>query len=124
MKVKANLKINPKAIKMIEEAAKKALLDTLEAMETEISNMQVVPKEIGNLEESIVVGVEEGKGYISYPGPYARRLYFNPQYDFRTDKNPNAQGRWLDPFMHGDKKYWLTKTFGEKLKENSGGVIK
>jgi hypothetical protein len=124
MKVKARLKLNPKAIKMIEESAKKALPLTMEAMKTEINNMQVVPKETGNLEESAVVGVEESKGYISYPGPYARRLYYNPQYDFRTDKNPNAQGRWLDPFIHGDKKHLLAKTYGKFLKENSGGVIK
>lgn len=124
MKAKAKLKLNPKAVKMIEESAKKALPLTMEAMKTEINNMQVVPKETGNLEESAVVGVEESKGYISYPGPYARRLYYNPQYDFRTDKNPNAQGRWLDPFIHGDKKHWLAKTYGKFLKENSGGVIK
>ncbi len=124
MKVKAKLKLNPKAIKKIEEAAKKALPLTMEAMKTEVSNMQVVPRETGNLEESAVVGVEENKGYLSYPGPYARRLYYNPQYDFRTDKNPNAQGRWLDPFIHGDKKHWLANTYGQFLKQNSGGVIK
>ncbi|WP_313758473.1 hypothetical protein [Tissierella sp.] len=124
MKVRAKLKLNPQAIKKIENATIKSLSLTMEAMKTEVDNMQVVPKETGNLEESAVVGVEEGKGYLSYPGPYARRLYYNPDYDFRQDKNPNAQGRWLDSFIHGDKKDWLTKTYGILLKQNSGGVIK
>ncbi|MBU5439496.1 minor capsid protein [Tissierella sp. MSJ-40] len=123
MKVKANIKLNQSNIKKIQEGMEKSLPLIMEAMKTEINNMQVVPKEIGDLEESAVVGVEEGKGYISYNTPYARRLYYHPEYDFRQDKNPNAQGRWLDPFIHGDKKAWLTVAFGEFLKQNSSGVI-
>jgi len=124
MKIKVSLKLNQAAIKKIEEGMIKALPYTMEAMKTEINNMQVVPKETGNLEESAKTGVENGKGYISYNTPYARRLYYHPEYNFRKDKNPNAQGRWMDSFIHGPKKEWLTKTYGEFLKQLSGGVIK
>lgn len=124
MKIKASLKLNPKAIKQLEEAMIKALPLTMEAMKTEINNMQVVPKETGNLEESVKTGAEENKGYISYNTPYARRLYYHPEYNFRKDKNPNAQGRWMDSFIHGSKKEWLSKTYGKILKQLSGGVIK
>lgn len=124
IKVKGKLKLNPQAIKKIEDAAVKALPLTMEAMKSEINNMQVVPKETGNLEESAKTGVEGNKGYISYNTPYARRLYYNPQFNFRTDKNPNAQGRWMDSFIHGPKKDWLAKAYGEFLKRLSGGVIK
>lgn len=124
MKIKLNVQLNQANIKKIQEAAIKALPLTMEAMKTEINNMQVVPKEIGSLEESAVTGAEGNKGFISYNTPYARRLYYHPEYDFRQDKNPNAQGRWLDPFIHGPKKNWLAKTYGEFLKMNSGGVIK
>lgn len=124
MKIKLNVQLNQANIKKIQEAAIKALPLTMEAMKTEINNMQVVPKEIGSLEESAATGAEGNKGFISYNTPYARRLYYHPEYNFRQDKNPNAQGRWLDPFIHGDKKEWLTDTFGKFLKKNSGGVIK
>lgn len=124
IKIKGKLKLNPQAIKKIEDAAVKALPLTMEAMKTEVNNMQVVPKETGNLEESAVTGAENNRGFLSYNTPYARRLYYNPQFDFRTDKNPNAQGRWLDPFIHGDKKDWLSNAYGQFLKQNSGGVIK
>lgn len=122
--MKVTIKINQANIKKIQEAAIKALPDTLDAMVTEINNMQVVPKDIGSLEESVATGAENSEGYISYNTPYARRLYYHPEYNFRQDKNPNAQGRWLDPFIHGEKKKWLTDTFGENLKKHSGGVIK
>lgn len=124
MNVKATINFNPQAIKAIEVAAIKALPLTMDTMKTEVNNMQVVPKDVGTLEESVVTGVENGKGFISYSTPYARRLYYHPEYNFRKDKNPNAQGRWLDPFIHGNKKDWLTGTYGFFLKKNSGGVIK
>lgn len=124
MKVNINIKLNAANIKKIEQAMEKSLGLTMDAIETEIMTMQVVPKEVGDLEESVVVGAEGGKGFISYNTLYARNLYYNPQFNFRTDKNPNAQGRWLDPFIHGPKKEWLTMVFGTFLKQNSGGVIK
>lgn len=125
MKVKAKLKLNPQAIKKIEEAAIKALPLTMDEMKAELGRMAVVPRETGNLEvDNSSTGAEGNKGYIRYNTPYARRLYYHPEYNFRTDKNPNAQGRWLDPFIHGDKKHWLANTYGQFLKQNSGGVIK
>jgi hypothetical protein len=124
IKVKGTLKLNPQAIKKIEDAAVKALPLTMEALKTEVNNMKVVPKDTGNLEESAKTGVEGNKGYISYNTPYARRLYYHPEYNFRQDKNANAQGRWMDSFIYGLKKDWLAKAYGELLKRLSGGVIK
>lgn len=124
MKVNINVKLNQANINLVRQGMNKALPLTMESLKSEVNNMQVVPKNIGDLEESVVVGVENITGFISYNTPYARRLYYNPQYNFRTDKNPNAQGRWLDSFIHGPKKQWLSSTFGEFLKQNTGGVIK
>nr|DAL98404.1 MAG TPA: Minor capsid protein [Caudoviricetes sp.] len=124
MKVKINIKLNQANIKEIEQAAIKALPLTMEAMKTEVNNMQVVPKETGALEESVSTGAEGETGYISYNTPYGRRLYYHPEYNFRQDKNPNAQGRWMDSFIYGEKKNWLEKTYGKNLKDNAGGVIK
>ena len=124
MKVKVTVKLNENNIKKLKIAALRSLPLTLEAMKTELMAMQVVPKDIGTLEESATVGVENGAGFISFSTPYARRLYYHPEYNFRTDKNPNAQGRWMDGFIHGEKKDWLTDTYGKFLKNNAGGVIK
>lgn len=124
MNIKVSVKLNPQAIKKIQEAMIEALPMTMEAMKTETNNMQVVPKDTGALEESVAIGVKNNAGFISYNTPYARRLYYHPEYNFRTDKNPNAQGRWLDPFIHGEKKKWLAKTYGKLLKRFAGGVIK
>jgi len=125
VKIKAKLKLNPQAIKKLEEAAIKALPLTMDETKAELGRMAVVPRETGNLEvDNSSTGAEGNKGYIRYNTPYARRLYYHPEYNFRKDKNPNAQGRWMDPFIHGEKKKWLIKTYGTILKQNSGGVIK
>lgn len=116
--------LNHNNLKIFNQAAEKALGLTLEEMKTELSNMQVVPKDTGTLEESITVEVKNNKGLISYNTPYARKLYYHPEYNFRKLVNCNAQGRWLDDFIYGDKKKWLTKKFAEKLKSNSGGIVK
>jgi hypothetical protein len=82
-----------------------------------------VPKDTGALEESGFYN--EQTHQISFDTPYARRLYYNPQYNFRHDKNINAQGLWLEMYTEeGEKKYFVTNTFLTFLKRNSGGVIK
>lgn len=37
-----------------------------------------------------------GEGLIAWQTPYARRLYYNPQFNFSKDENPNAQGLWYE----------------------------
>lgn len=37
-----------------------------------------------------------GSGEVTWKMPYARRLYYNPQYNFSKDSNPNAQGLWFE----------------------------
>ena len=100
IKIKAKLELNQEAIKKIQDAAIKALPLTMESMKTEINNMQVVPKETGNLEESVKTGVEKGKGYISYNTPYARRLYYHPDTILELIKTqmPKVDG-WIALFM-------------------------
>lgn len=35
-------------------------------------------------------------GMLKWQTPYARRLYYNPQFNFSTDKNPLAGGLWFE----------------------------
>lgn len=38
---------------------------------------------------------QEGSA-VSFDTPYAPRLHEHPEYNFSTDSNPNAQGKWLE----------------------------
>jgi hypothetical protein len=33
---------------------------------------------------------------VSFDTPYAKRLHEHPEYNFSTDSNPNAQGKYLE----------------------------
>lgn len=35
--------------------------------------------------------------------PYAARLHEHPEYDFSTDSNPKAQGKWIEDALVGNK---------------------
>lgn len=53
-----------------------------------------IPKDTGALESS--GRVEGGGKSVSWNTPYAKRLYWNPQFNFSKDANPNARGLWFE----------------------------
>ncbi|WP_374964619.1 minor capsid protein [Lysinibacillus sp. RS5] len=55
-----------------------------------------IPKDTSDLEGSALTHTVFGSGEVTWQTPYARRLYYNPQYDFSKDSNPNAQGLWFE----------------------------
>lgn len=117
MRVTVSVSIDQSKIKGIEEIQRQALELTAEAVLTDIRTSGVVPKNIGTLEESSFVDlsqIKQGVAQIIFDTPYARRLYWHPEYNFRTDKNPNARGKWMEPYhTDGQKKEWVIETFGK-----------
>lgn len=45
---------------------------------------------------------EEG-AQIVVDAPYAARLHEHPEYNFATDSNPNAQGKWVETALIENK---------------------
>lgn len=127
VKVKATFVANNQNIKVLERAKKMALKLTGEALLSEVRNMGVIPKDTGELERSSFIDESQlEKLVISlvFDTPYARRLYWHPEYNFRQDLNPNAQGKWLEMFITGDKKDWIKNTFITFFKQEAKGLIK
>ncbi|WP_256976013.1 minor capsid protein [Paenibacillus sp. MY03] len=116
--------INRAAIARLNQIQQQALEMTTEAVRTDIITSAVVPKQTGELERSSYVKMQPGKGRIIFDTPYARRLYWHPEYKFRTDKNPGAQGKWMESYHSGDKRVWVNKTFGAFVKMLGRGLIK
>lgn len=127
MRFKHRFIANQGNIKKLENAQRMALKMTAEALLTELISMQVVPKDTGTLEQSGFVNEQMLDKFvvsIVFDTPYARRLYWHPEYNFRQDKNVNAQGRWMDDFLYGDKKNWIKETYIKFFKQLAGGLIK
>lgn len=123
LKVKSTVKLNRQRIKEIEKAAQTSLEQTAEATKTELINKGYIPFDTGTLQnESTFVDAENlDKGIVSLVSstPYARRLYFHPEFNFQTVNNSNAQAQWFEPFISGDDKEFITDTFKKLFKKNA-----
>lgn len=125
VKATSKVNINNMQLKRLEGAALTALEQTAEALHTEVIQAQVIPRDTGNLQnESTFVdytNASKGKVSIVSTAPYARRMYFHPEYKFSKEENPNARGKWYEPWISGKEKDFCRDTF-KKLYKRAGGV--
>jgi len=54
------------------------------------------PMDTGDLKRSAQVHSILEDGHIEWNTLYARRLFYNPQYNFSKDANPYARGLWAE----------------------------
>lgn len=127
MKAKVKIKLNNSAISNLEKAQRQAIEMTMEVLKTDIVTSAVVPKNTGELERSGFVDTSMLREFVAsivFDTPYARRLYWHPEYNFRKDKNVNAQGKWMQAYIDGDKKDFIKDTYMSFFKQLSKGLVK
>lgn len=75
-------------------------------------------------EKHFVDASRSKNGYvgINVEGPYARRLYFHPEYNFDKGENPNAGGKWFEPYKDGGKKHSKVKEAFKRFYKQESGV--
>lgn len=123
MKVKVEL--YQREIKELQKAIDITGLDAAIVLKKEITDSKTIPKDEGELESSgAVKRIRAGRYQIVYSTPYAVRLYWHPEYKFRRDKNSNAGGLWLHPYIDGEKKDSYKNIYSRFLKKNAKGLIK
>ena len=97
--VNSRVKLNFPKIRQLTQAQVTALEQTAEALHTEVVQAQVFPRDTGNLQnESTFVDYSQsrqGKVTLVSSTPYARRLYFHPEYHFSTE--------WYEDWLPGGK---------------------
>ena len=111
---------------------------TAESLHTEIVQAQVVPRDTGLLQnEAFSVDrskVDRGVISLVHSTPYARRLYFHPEYNFHREQwfdqkgnkhegNANAKGLWFEDWITGDKRDFCFDTFVRIYKRLLGGGV-
>ena len=114
--IKHKLKINNSKVKQIEDAKKKALFETMDALKTDVIQSQVMPFDTGTMqnESTYVATSKNGKiASLITRTPYAERLYYHPEYNFQKVNNPNAKGLWLEDYISGSKKDFCEEKFKE-----------
>ena len=134
--VKSTVKLNMPMLRRLTAAAQVSLVQTAEAIHTNVVQSQVMPRDTGTLQnESTFVYTQDianGKVELISSGPYVRRLYYHPEYHFhqtpwvddegkRHEGNAHAKGRWLDDYLKGgNKRNYAKDTFSKLYKKNAG----
>lgn len=125
IQARSSVRLNMPRIRELTRTQIVALEQTAEALHTEVVQSQVVPFDTGNLQnESMFVDTEKvksGRVSIVHSTPYARRLYFHPEYNFSKDENQDARGKWFDAWIPGgERQDFAPKAYKEMYRRLAG----
>ena len=84
-----------------------------------------MPFDTGTLQNDSTFVDDSGKndGTVSIVSntPYARRLYYHPEYNFNHQYNANASAEWFKDYQNGgSKKEFAEQAFKSFFKRNMG----
>ena len=126
MQVNSTVKLNMPRIRQLTQAAVTALELTGEALHTEVIQAQVFPFNTGHLQEDATFvdysRANDGMVTLVSSTPYARRLYYHPEYHFQTKENPNAKGMWYEDWLPGGAKASDASKLFAQFYKKAGGV--
>ena len=119
--MKVTLKVNKMFFEENNKAIKQSMIKTADAIRTDLVQSQTMPFDTGQLQNRSTFIKRVNGSYLKVSlvsdTPYARRLYFHPEYNFKKDENPNAGGLWFEPYLTGEKKDFARKTFAFFLRK-------
>lgn len=146
--VTSRIQLNMARINQLDRAKIKALEMTGEAIHTDLVQSQTMPRKTGALQnESTFVDTSNsnrGSVQIVSSTPYARRLYFHPEYHFHREPwertgfkrengelvfdvldegegNPHAGGEWFAPYLAGgEKENFASNKFKQSYRQEAG----
>lgn len=125
MKCTSRITINQNVINQLSQAAVTSLAKTGEKLMSDIRDEQVIPMNTGKLRGEgffeDLSQIESGRVSLVHNTPYARRLYFHPEYHFNKEFAANAKGKWFEDWLPGGKNAdFAQKTFKDLYRRNTG----
>ena len=119
VQVTSRVELNVSVLNALDNAQYEALAMTADATLTELRDRQTMPFDTGNLQNdsTFVDDSQRDKVSIVSSTPYARRLYFHPEYNYRRGNNASAGGKWFDSFLNDD---FIVSAYAKLLKQKGG----
>lgn len=115
---------NTKNINGILENARLALIDTAEAIKTDLIQSQTMPFDTGTMQNDSTFtdtkNINKNCTKIVVDTPYARKVYFDPELHIKRVKNINAKQYYFDDYVSGIKKNLPMRYFKQILKRRNG----
>lgn len=123
-KVSCTIKLNEAKLNELTKQQYISLAQTADALLTDLRDSQTMPFDTGNLQNdsTSIDDSQKEKGRVSIVSttPYARRLYYHPEYNFRRNNNARAGGKWFEPYISGNKSDFAKSAFSKLFKRNGG----
>ena len=112
-------------VKQLDKAKVAALRMTGDALLTQVKNTQVMPFDTSILQNhsTAVDYSQSANGVVKIVSstPYARRLYFHPEYNFSRKENIAAGGKWFAQWLEGGtRQNFCSQTFTKIYRRNTG----
>lgn len=119
VKVTSRIELKQAVLAKLDSAIYDALAKTADATLTELRDRQSMPFDTGNLQNdsTFIDDSQRDKVSIVSNTPYARRLYFHPEYNYRRVNNAHSGGKWFDSFINDD---FIEKAYCKMFKQIGG----
>ena len=119
VQVSSRVELNVSVLNALDNAQYEALAMTADATLTELRDRQTMPFDTGNLQNdsTFVDDSQRDKVSIVSSTPYARRLYFHPEYNYRRGNNASAGGKWFESFLNDD---FIVSAYAKLMKQIGG----
>ena len=119
VQVTSRIELNTGVLNMLDDAMYDAMAMAADATLTELRDRQVMPYDMGNMQNdnTFVDDSQKDKVSIVADTNYARRLYFHPEYNFKRGNNARAGGKWFYSFLNDD---FIASAFAKLMKQIGG----
>ena len=119
VQVSSRVELNVSVLNALDNAQYEALAMTADATLTELRDRQTMPFDTGNLQNdsTFIDDSQRDKVSIVSSTPYARRLYFHPEYNYRRGNNASAGGKWFESFLNDT---FIQNAYAKLLKQRGG----
>ena len=121
--MRVTVELNMANINAIEKQIQKGLYKVADKIKEDIDQSETMPFKTGALaERSFFISTSSiDKGEVRLVSgtddtPYARRLYFHPEYNFSREFKKNPGGKWFEPYISGTKKDYAQKVFTQFMR--------
>lgn len=118
--------LNIKGLMQVDNIVRKSLEETAEQAITDVKLSQTMPFKQGTLQnDSTFADISDsrrGTVYLVSSTPYARRLYYHPEFNFSKFENMDAGAGWFEPYKNGGAKFNSVLGWFQKFMKQNGGI--
>ena len=126
VRVSSTIKLNEAKLKELTKQQYESLAQTADALLTDLRDSGTMPFDTGNLQNdsTFLEDSQKAQGRVSIVSstPYARRLYYHPEYNFaeKGDSESGGTGRgayWADRYMQNGGRDEIEQAARKAVKE-------